>query len=118
MRGAAVCQNHQGLTMRPKGFVVAWPMMPEAYSKIPSHNAVHLMDLMDLNSDLLKTLLSGAAIGVSILSAYFARLAFRQANRPIVAAFVKYLTGTRATTSFRQRGMLLRKEEWSATPGP
>jgi hypothetical protein len=39
--------------------------------------------------------------------------------RPIAAAFVKYLTGTRATTSFRQRGMLLRTEEWPATPaGP
>jgi hypothetical protein len=32
--------------------------------------------------------------------------------RPIVAAFVKYLAGPRATDSFRQRGMLLRKEEW------
>ena len=32
--------------------------------------------------------------------------------RPIVAAFLKYLTGARATTSFRQRGMLLVKEAW------
>ena len=34
--------------------------------------------------------------------------------RPIAAAFVKYLAGTRATDSFRNRGMLLVKEEWSA----
>ena len=39
-------------------------------------------------------------------------------TRPIVAAFLKYLTGPRATTSFRQRGMLLVKEEWPAVPGP
>jgi hypothetical protein len=38
--------------------------------------------------------------------------------RPIAAAFLKYLTGPRATASFRQRGMLLVKEEWSAVPGP
>lgn len=38
--------------------------------------------------------------------------------RPIVAAFLKYLTGPRATTSFRQRGMLLVKEEWPAVSGP
>jgi hypothetical protein len=36
---------------------------------------------------------------------------------PIVAAFLKYLTGQRATDSFRQRGMLLVKEAWPATPG-
>jgi len=38
-------------------------------------------------------------------------------TRAVVAAFVKYLTGPRATTSFRQRGMLLVKEEWPAVPG-
>ena len=38
--------------------------------------------------------------------------------RPIVAAFMKYLTGPRATASFRQRGMLLVKEAWPAVPGP
>ena len=38
--------------------------------------------------------------------------------RPIVAAFLKYLTGPRASASFRQRGMLLVKEEWSTVPGP
>ena len=38
--------------------------------------------------------------------------------RPIVAAFLKYLTGPRATASFRQRGMLLVKEAWPAVPGP
>jgi hypothetical protein len=38
--------------------------------------------------------------------------------RPIVAAFLKYLTGPEATTSFRQRGMLLVKETWSPLPGP
>jgi hypothetical protein len=48
----------------------------------------------------------------------FVTLKRLRSARPIVAAFVKYLTGPRATTSFRERGMLLRKEEWSATPGP
>jgi hypothetical protein len=38
--------------------------------------------------------------------------------RPIVAAFVKYLTGPQATTSFRQRGMLLVNEAWPTLPGP
>ena len=38
--------------------------------------------------------------------------------RPIVAAFLKYLTGPTATASFRQRGMLLVGEEWPAVPGP
>jgi hypothetical protein len=38
--------------------------------------------------------------------------------RPIGAAFLKYLTGPRATTSFRQRGMLLAKKAWPAVPGP
>jgi hypothetical protein len=37
---------------------------------------------------------------------------------PIVAAFMKYLTGPQATASFRQRGMLLVKETWPAVPGP
>jgi hypothetical protein len=32
--------------------------------------------------------------------------------KPITAAFVKYLKGARATTSFRQRGMLLAKASW------
>jgi hypothetical protein len=35
---------------------------------------------------------------------------------PIVAAFLKYLTGPRATASFRQRGMLLAKEPWPGAP--
>ena len=38
--------------------------------------------------------------------------------RPIVAAFLKYLTGEPATASFRQRGMLLRKAAWPEVPGP
>jgi hypothetical protein len=38
--------------------------------------------------------------------------------RPIVAAFVKYLTGPRATTSFRQRGMLPAKGRWPPAPRP
>ena len=38
--------------------------------------------------------------------------------RPIVAAFVKYLTGPRGTASFQQRGMLLVKEEWPGVQGP
>jgi hypothetical protein len=33
---------------------------------------------------------------------------------PVVAAFTKYLTGPRATALFRQRGMLLVKEQWPA----
>jgi hypothetical protein len=36
---------------------------------------------------------------------------------PVTAAFVKYLTGPRATASFRQRGMLLTREPWPAVPG-
>ena len=35
---------------------------------------------------------------------------------PITAAFLKYLTGPRATASFRQRGMLLLDEEWPPVP--
>jgi hypothetical protein len=38
--------------------------------------------------------------------------------RPIVAAFLEYITGPRATASFRQRGMLLVKEAWPTVPGP
>jgi hypothetical protein len=38
--------------------------------------------------------------------------------RPIVAAFLKYLTGPQATTSFRQRGMLLLNATWPPVPGP
>jgi hypothetical protein len=38
--------------------------------------------------------------------------------RPIVAAFVKYLTGPSATGSFRQRRMLLVKEAWPEVSGP
>jgi hypothetical protein len=38
--------------------------------------------------------------------------------RPIVAAFLKYLTGPRASASFRQRGMLLADEAWPPVPGP
>jgi hypothetical protein len=37
---------------------------------------------------------------------------------PIVAAFLKYLTGPQAAGSFRQRGMLLVREPWPAVPGP
>ena len=38
--------------------------------------------------------------------------------RPIVAAFLKYLTGPQATASFRQRGMLMVNEPWPTVPGP
>ena len=38
--------------------------------------------------------------------------------RPIVAAFLQYLTGPRATASFRQRGMLMADETWPSVPGP
>ncbi len=37
--------------------------------------------------------------------------------RPIVAAFLKYLTSPRATASFRQRGMLLVGKPWPAVRG-
>src|SRR5690349_18164932 len=36
---------------------------------------------------------------------------------PIVSAFLQYLTGSRATDSFRTRGMLLTKEQWPPLPG-
>jgi hypothetical protein len=36
----------------------------------------------------------------------------------ITAAFLKYLTGPRATASFRQRGMLLLTEAWPPLPDP
>jgi hypothetical protein len=36
--------------------------------------------------------------------------------RPIAAAFLKYLGGPRASESFRNRGMLLVKDEWPAVP--
>jgi hypothetical protein len=37
--------------------------------------------------------------------------------RPIVAAFLQYLTGSQAATSFRRRGMLLVGEMWPPIPG-
>jgi hypothetical protein len=37
--------------------------------------------------------------------------------RPIAAAFLQYLTSPRAAGLFRQRGMLLAKEEWPPVPG-
>jgi hypothetical protein len=37
--------------------------------------------------------------------------------RPIVAAFVKYVTGPRASDSFRQRGMLMVDDTWPTVPG-
>lgn len=46
------------------------------------------------------------------------RLGLRPGVRPITAAFLKYLTGPRATSSFRSRGMLLVKEQWPAVPAP
>ena len=42
----------------------------------------------------------------------------RRGVAPITAAFLKYLTGPRATDSFRQRGMLLVKEAWPPVPAP
>jgi hypothetical protein len=59
--------------------------------------------------------------GLSHRDAYpisFVTLRRLRAVRPIVAAFLKYLTGPAATTSFRQRGMLLVKETWPPVPGP
>lgn len=41
----------------------------------------------------------------------------RRGVRPIVAAFVKYVTGPRAGDSFRQRGMLMVGDTWPAVPG-
>jgi hypothetical protein len=48
----------------------------------------------------------------------FVTLKRMRSATPIVAAFLKYLTGPRATDSFRQRGMLLTKEAWAQTPAP
>jgi hypothetical protein len=48
----------------------------------------------------------------------FVTLRRLRAVRPIVAAFLKYLTGPKAAESFRQRGMLLVKEAWPVVPGP
>jgi hypothetical protein len=48
----------------------------------------------------------------------FVTLRRLRSARPIVAAFLKYLTGPRATVSFRQRGMLLVDEVWPTVPGP
>ena len=48
----------------------------------------------------------------------FVTLRRLRAVRPIVAAFLKYLVGPQATTSFRQRGMLLAAETWPPVPGP
>ena len=48
----------------------------------------------------------------------FVTLRRLRSARPIVAAFVKYLTGPQATTSFRQRGMLLVTDAWPTVPGP
>jgi len=39
-------------------------------------------------------------------------------TRPIVAAFLKYLTGPQATASFRQRGMLMVNDTWPTVPSP
>ena len=38
--------------------------------------------------------------------------------RAMAAAFVKYLTGPRGTENFRNRGMLLVKDEWPPVPTP
>jgi hypothetical protein len=59
--------------------------------------------------------------GLSHPNAYpisFVTLRRLRAVRPIAAAFLQYLTGPGATTSFRQRGMLLVKETWTAVPDP
>ena len=48
----------------------------------------------------------------------FVTLRLLRSVRQIVAAFLKYLTGPRATASFRQRGMLLIKDTWPAVPSP
>ena len=58
--------------------------------------------------------------GLSHPDAYpisFVTLRRLRAVRPIVAAFLKYLTGPEAATSFRQRGMLLVGETWPPVPG-
>jgi hypothetical protein len=48
----------------------------------------------------------------------FVTLKRMRSATPIAAAFLKYLTGPRATESFRQRGMLLVKEAWPGPFGP
>jgi hypothetical protein len=46
------------------------------------------------------------------------RLGLRPGVVPITTAFLKYLTGPRAASSFRVRGMLLVKEQWPAVGAP
>jgi len=48
----------------------------------------------------------------------FVTLRRLRTTTPIVAAFLKYLTGPQAAASFRQRGMLLVTEDWPTAPGP
>jgi hypothetical protein len=48
----------------------------------------------------------------------FVTLKRLRAVGPIAAAFLQYLTGPRATASFRQRGMLLVKQAWPPVPAP
>ena len=48
----------------------------------------------------------------------FVTLRRLRSSRPIVTAFLKYLTGPRAADAFRQRGMLLLDEPWSEVSGP
>ena len=48
----------------------------------------------------------------------FVTLRRMRSATPIAAAFVKYLTGPRATGLFRTRGMLMARGAWPAVPGP
>ena len=48
----------------------------------------------------------------------FVTLRRLRSSSPIVAAFLKYLTGPRATETFRERGMLLLGETWPEVAGP
>jgi len=48
----------------------------------------------------------------------FVTLRRMRSATPIAAAFVKYLTGPRATGLFRTRGMLMAQGAWPAVPGP
>ena len=48
----------------------------------------------------------------------FVTLRRMRSATPIAAAFVKYLTGPRATDLFRYRGMLMKQGTWPAVPGP
>jgi hypothetical protein len=68
-----------------------------------------------------KTLSDAAVRALSHPDAYpisYVMLKRLRDARPVAAAFLKYLTGPRGTENFRNRGMLLVKDEWPPVPTP